>query len=184
MAKTASTAGTGNQVIGKVFIIYGTVKALAPDGTVRILAPNSPIFANDKIITESDGSISIMLDGPPATQIDLGRITEIVLDEDVYAGAAPEVVTEATAEAEKIQEALLQGEQPIELEATAAGGAAGAGGGHPIVNFALTGDEVTPGSGAETTGITYTTVNPIEGVFVETDAPPAPTPEPIIPVAP
>ena len=58
MAKNAATgSGTGNQVIGKVFIIYGTVKAVAPDGTVRILAPNSPVFCRRKIITESDGSV-------------------------------------------------------------------------------------------------------------------------------
>src|SRR4030042_5013160 len=102
MAKNAATgSGTGNQVIGKVFIIYGTVKAVAPDGTVRILAPNSPIFANEKIITESDGSISIMLDGPPPTQLDLGRMTEIVLDEDVYAGATPAAVTDATRSEER-----------------------------------------------------------------------------------
>src|SRR4030042_5542263 len=108
MAKNAATgSGTGNQVIGKVFIMYGTVKAVAPDGTVGILAPNSPVFADDKIITESDGSISIMLDGPPPTQLDLGRTTEIVLDQDVYAGAAPEAATETTAEAQQIQENLL-----------------------------------------------------------------------------
>ena len=61
MAKNAvSGNGTGNQVIGKVLIIYGTAKAVAPDGTMRILAPNSPVFADEKIITESDGSVSIM----------------------------------------------------------------------------------------------------------------------------
>ncbi|MFH0882040.1 MAG: retention module-containing protein, partial [bacterium] len=146
--------------------IYGTVKAVAPDGTVRVLAPNSPVFADEKIITDSDGSVSIMLDGPPPTQLDLGRMTEMVLDQDVYAGATPEAVTESTAEAEKIQEALLQGDQPIELEATAAGGAGDTGGGHPIVNFALTGSEVTPGSGADTTGYTSTIAGTQEGVFV------------------
>ena len=170
MAKNAAT-GSGNQVVGKVFIIYGTVKAVAPDGTVRILAPNSPVFANDKIITDSDGSISIMLDGPPPTQLDLGRLTEIVLDEDVYAGATPGAVAEATAEAQQVQEALLQGDQPIELEATAAGGAGDTGGGHPIVMFDLTGSEVTPGSGAETTGITTTSPDTIGGVLGETPPP-------------
>ena len=67
--------------------------------------------------------------------------------------------------AQQIQEALLQGDQPIELEATAAGGDAGAGGGHPIVIFGLTGSEVTPGSGAETTGITTTTSDTTGGVL-------------------
>jgi hypothetical protein len=172
MAKNAATgSGTGNHVIGKVFIIYGTVKAVASDGTVRILAPNSPVFADEKIITDSDGSVSIMLDGTPPTQLDLGRMTEIVLDEDVYGGAAPEAVTEATAEAQQIQQTLLQGDQPIELEATAAGGAAGAGGGHPIVIFGLTGEEVTPGSGAGTTGITTTGADTLGGALGAPAAP-------------
>ncbi|RPH52043.1 MAG: retention module-containing protein [Desulfobacteraceae bacterium] len=159
----AKSAGTENQVVGKVFILYGTVKAVAPDGTVRVLAPNSPIYANEQIITGSDGSVSIQFSGPPVTQLDLGRMMEIIIDEDVYAGVAPEVITEAAAEAEKIQEALLAGDGEINLEATAAGGEGGAGGGHPVVSFDLTGNEVTPGSGAGTTGITTTGVGTLTG---------------------
>ena len=181
MAKIAKAAGTENQVVGKVFILYGTVKAVSPDGTERVLAPNSPIYADDHIITGSDGSVSIQFDGPPVTQLDLGRMTEIVIDEDVYAGVVPEVVSEAAAEAEQVQQSLLEGDQPIELEATAADGTTGAGGGHPVVNFALTGGEVTPGSGADTTGITSTTVDTTGGVFVETPAAPVPAPEPVLP---
>ncbi|MFO7668001.1 MAG: retention module-containing protein, partial [Desulfobacterales bacterium] len=187
MATTANTAGGGNQVVGKVFILYGTVKAVSPDGTVRILAPNSPIYANEQIITGADGSISIQFDGPPVTQLDLGRMTEIVIDEDVYAGVAPEVVTEAAADAEKIQEALLAGDEEIDLEATAAGGTADGGGGHPTVVFDLDGNEVTPGSGAETEGIITSSVDPLSGVVPEGTAPPTPEltpepePEPVIP---
>lgn len=140
MAKIAKAAGTENQVVGKVFILYGTVKAVSPDGTEPALAPNSPIYVDDHIITGSDGNVSIQFDGPPVTQLDLGRMTEIVIDQDVYAGVAPEVVSEAAAQAEQVQESLLAGDQPIDLEATAAGGATGAGGAHPVVNFALTGE--------------------------------------------
>ena len=198
MAKIAKAAETGNQVVGKVFILYGTVKAVSPDGTVRVLAPNSPIYADERIITDSDGSVSIQFDGPPVTQLDLGRMTEIVIDQDVYAGVAPGVVAEAAAEAEQIQQFLLSGDQPIELqetiertsirlwtilqgelEETAAGGVAGEGGGKPVVNFALTGGDVIPRSGVDTTGINFTTVNPIEGFFVENTAAIEPTPAPI-----
>jgi hypothetical protein len=165
MASTENTTGTGgaNHVIGKVSILYGTVKAISPDGTVRILAPNSPVYANDQIITESDGSVAIMLDGPPPAQLNLGRMTTIILDEDVYAGVTPAMISDAAAEAEQIQKELLSGDQPIELEATAAGGVASAGGGHPVVKFELTGDEVTPTSGAETIGIIQPPIEPIEG---------------------
>jgi len=151
MAEIANAAGTGNQVVGKVFILYGTVKAISPDGTEHALAPNSPIYADDRIITDSDGSVSIQFDGPPVTQLDLGRMTEIVIDQDVYAGVAPEAISEAAAEAEQVQEFILEGEKPIELEATAAGGDTGAGGTHPVFTLAPDGHTVTPVSGAETT---------------------------------
>ena len=161
MASNESTTGTaaGSQVVGKVFVQYGTAKAVAADGTERALAPNSPIFAHDQIITDSDGSVSIMIDGhdgAPATQLDLGRMSHITIDEDVYAGAAPGVTADATAEADKIQQALLAGDQPIDLDATAAGGDAGAGGGvtSPF-SLSLTGAEGQVGSGAGTTGPGY-----------------------------
>ncbi len=178
----ATSAGTGNQIIGKAFILHGTVKAVAPDGTVRVLGPNSVIYADERIITESDGSVSIMLDGPPPGQIDIGRMSDVLLNEDVYAGATPEVVTDAAADAERIQEALTSGDQPIELDATAAGGGAGAGGGITLVNFALDGSEGNVTSGAETTGIGLGTVNPLLGIVVEDTVlavAPEPVPEPI-----
>ncbi|MBW1648774.1 MAG: hypothetical protein JRJ72_11855 [Deltaproteobacteria bacterium] len=152
MAETTSTQGAAiNEVVGKVFILYGKVKAIAPDGTVRILTVNSPVFAMDRIVTESDGSVAIMFDGPPQAQIEIGRMSDVLIDEDVYAGATPEQVAETTAEVEDIQ-AMLQGEGEIELEAPAAGGPADSGGGHPTVVFDLTANEVVPDSGAETTG--------------------------------
>jgi len=137
-------------------------------GQVIGLGPNSVIYANERIVTEADGSVSIMLDGPPPSQIDLGRMSDVLLNEDVYAGVTPEVVKDAAAEAadaEKIQEAL-EGQGDIELDATAAGGAAGTGG-QDVVRFNLDGSEVTPESGAETTGIGFDTVDTLEGVTAE-----------------
>src|SRR5512145_2362350 len=118
--KIVSAGATGNQVVGKVIILYGTVKAISPDGAVRLLAPNSPIFANDRIVTESDGSVSIMMDGAPPSQIDLGRMSNVAIDEDVYAGTAPDAVADAAAQAEQIQQAILAGDQPIDFEPAAA----------------------------------------------------------------
>ena len=43
--------------IGQVFVIFGEVKAIAPDGTIRMLAPNSPIFADERIVTGGDGRV-------------------------------------------------------------------------------------------------------------------------------
>jgi len=167
MADQQNTQGTGasHQVVGKVFVLYGTVKAIAPDGTVRVLSPNSPVFAYDRIVTESDGRVSIIMEGTQM-HLDLGRMSDVVLDEDVFGGATPETVSDAAAEVEQIQMAILEGEEPIELEATAAGGPASAGGGHPTVVFELTGEVVTPTSGAETEGITTSFPDPIEGVAI------------------
>jgi hypothetical protein len=150
MAKSAKAAETGTQVIGKAFIVYGTVKAIAPDGTVRVLGPNSVIYADERIVTESEGSISIMLDGPPPSQIDIGRMSDVLLNEDVYAGVTPAATTDASADAEKIQQAL-EGQGDIELDATAAGGAEGTGGA-TLVQFSLDGAEGNVTSGAGTTG--------------------------------
>jgi len=165
MAKMAKDpAGyTGHPAVGKVIIIYGHVKAIAADGTVRVLKLNSLVYADDRIVTQSDGSVSIILDGTPPIHLDLGRMTEVALDEDVFGIAGPSVTADAAAEAEAIRQALLAGDQPIQPEAPAAGGEADAGGGHPIVNFSLTGEEVTPTSGAETRGITFAMPDIIKG---------------------
>ena len=157
MAKTAKAA---SGAIGKVAIIYGEVKAIAPDGTVRILGPNSLVFADDQIITGADGSVSLILDGTPPIHLDLGRMSQITLDEDVYGG--PASAADAAAQAEQAQQAILAGEQPIEPEAPAAGGEASSGGGHPVVNNSLTGAEVTPDSGAETRGIGFAPLENVE----------------------
>lgn len=154
MAQIARETGAEHPVVGKVFILYGTVQAVSPDGTVRLLAPNSPVYADDHIITGGDGSVSIQFDGPPVTQLDLGRMTEVVVDQDVYVGATPETVSESAADAEQVHQALIEGDQQIELEATAAGGSTGAGGGHPVVIFTLDGNQgYISTTGADSSGI-------------------------------
>ncbi len=109
MATAENTTGTesGNQVIGKVSILYGNVKAISSDGTERALSPNSLIFAYDRVITESDGMVSITIDDGAQTQIDIGRMSDVVIDEDIFAGVSAEDAADAAAEVEQIQEALL-----------------------------------------------------------------------------
>ena len=150
-------AQAGHEVKGKVAVLHGTVKAISPDGVARVLTVNSLIYADDKIITGGDGSISIVFGSVPPTQLDLGRMSEVQITEDVYGGhATPAAVADATAEQEAIQAALLQGEQPIQLDATAAGGELSSGGGHPIWVVNPDWHGVTPESGAETRGIQWT----------------------------
>ncbi len=153
--------------VGNVVILYGNVKAIAIDGTERTLAPNSPIFAYDTIVTESDGSVSIVMDDPAQSQVDLGRMSHVIIDDDVFAGVTAEDVAAAAAEIEQIQEALLaEGYDPtVELEPPAAGSSPAAGGGHPVPDFARVTHEGGVTSGAETTGITGDTVDTIPAVF-------------------
>src|SRR5210317_560073 len=174
MQPAGITMETGNQPIGSVAILYGNAKAISIDGTERVLSPNSPIFAYDRIITESDGRVSIIIDDPAQSQLDIGRMSHIIIDEDIFAGVTEEDVKASTAEIEQIQEALLtEGFDPtIELEAPAAGGSPSAGGGHPVANFARVTHEGEITSGAETTGITGDTVNPIPGIDDAQNNPP------------
>jgi len=169
---------TANLLVGKVAILYGNVKAVASDGTERVLAVNSPIFAHDRIMTGSDGMVSIVIDDAAQTQIDIGRMSDVVIDEDIFAGISGAEATEAAAEVEQIQELLLaEGDTfdpTTELEAPAAGGVASAGGGHPVPVFDRITHEGEVTSGAETTGITTTNPEPITGIVEE------PPPEPII----
>ncbi|MBU5615336.1 retention module-containing protein, partial [Geomonas azotofigens] len=166
----------GHQVVGKVVILYGTVKAISPDGAIRLLMPNSPIFADDRIVTESDGSASIVFDGAQGNQLDLGRMMNVAIDHDVYGTVMSGDTTDTTAEVAQIQQALATGDQPIELEAPAAGGPADAGGTHPIYVVTATGEEVLPTGGVTTTGVTFGTTGAIEGpVTVATTSPVLPT---------
>ena len=173
MAKN-SNAGTSKPVlkdlsgqhaaVGKAVIVYGHVTAIGIDGTMRILKPNSLVYADDKIITDSDGSISILIDGASPIHLDLGRMTEITLDEDVYAPVSPSVVSDSIAEAQQIQQALLAGDQPIQPEAPAAGGAGDTTGGLDYVKFEYNRPEGLVTAGAETTGPGYTPTETLQGI--------------------
>ena len=75
-------AADQTQPIGKAFIIYGTVKAVAANGTERLLAPNSPIFAGERIVTGPDGSVSVVFNDN-AGHLELGRMSDVLMDQDV-----------------------------------------------------------------------------------------------------
>jgi hypothetical protein len=173
MAIIEKTVETGyfDQPVGKVVILYGNVIARSVDGTERLLSINSPIYSYDTIITESDGRVTITMDDPAQSQLDIGRMSQVLLDEDIYAGVTAEEVAAAAEEVEQIQQQLLEeGFDPtVELEAPAAGGQPPAGGGHPVPDFARVTHEGEISSGAETTGITTDTVDPIPGAVLEED---------------
>ncbi|KAB2889650.1 MAG: retention module-containing protein, partial [Desulfobulbaceae bacterium] len=157
----SGTGGPGSAApVGKVFVIFGEVKAIAPDGTVRLLAPNNPVFADERVVTGGDGRISITFNDTEQTVLTLGRSTDVVINEDVYGQEPPDDFSDVAGEVADIQQALEEGDfdPTTEFEPTAAGPAAGGPGGvasardggasYPV--FILTGEEVIPDSGAET----------------------------------
>jgi len=112
---TEKTTGPGSQPVGSVVIINENTKAISPDGTERLLAADSPIFAQDRIITEGDGRISIVIDDAVQTQIDLEGGNDIIIDEDIFGGVSSELVAHASAGVEQVQEAFFI--QDIDLTA-------------------------------------------------------------------
>ncbi len=165
-------ATTSIQLVGKAFIVYGTVKAVSAAGVERILTPNSPIYADERIVTGPDGSISIVL-ADNHGHLDLGRMSDVLIDEDVYGAGGHEGAADAVAQVTDIQ-AALQDENfdpTTDLPSPAAGaGVAGTGargGGRQIVVFEADNKEVLPDSGAETKGIVHTFLDPPPGGFAQ-----------------
>src|SRR5665647_1337446 len=166
-------AAKSMQPIGQAFIVYGTVKAVSAAGIERVLTPNSPIYADERIVTGPNGSISITLAGNHG-HLELGRMSDVLMDEDIYGAGGHEGATDAVAQVGDVQSALQNNENfdpTTDLPAPAAGpgvagaGAAGAGGGRHIVVFDSNNLTVTPDSGAETRGITHNFLNPPPGAL-------------------
>ncbi len=170
-------ATQNGEIVGKAVIVYGTVKAVSAAGVERLLTPNSPVYADERIVTGADGSISILLTEQNA-HLDLGRMSEMVLDEDVYAaGQGRYEVADTAAEVADIQAALEGGnfDPTTGLPATAAGAgvvAAGPrGGGRHLVIFTPDQLEVIPDSGAETIGISRNFLDPPPVEYMPEDEP-------------
>lgn len=178
MATSSSieNSGAGSQPVGTVVVVRGTVQAVAADNSVRLLEAGSPVFLGERIVTGNDGMISIALGGGADGQLDLGRMSDVLINSDLFP-AAPGDFTEAVAEVEQVQQALLAGDfdPTTDFEPTAAGPAAAGpaddGGGSSYVEFTLTGEAVTPTSGAETTGTGLNFLDPEPQQFEEPEAP-------------
>ena len=100
MADETVESGTGSagNPVGQAFVAMGEVRAIAPDGSIRLLEPNSPIFFNEKIVTGGDGRVSILFPDGNAAMLTLGRNSEIVIDEDVVDSGGPDEISDAVSE--------------------------------------------------------------------------------------
>ena len=137
MDSTENTTGSGSQEVGRVAIIYSDVKAISANGMERQLSVESPIFANDRIITEGDARVSIVIHDDAHTQIDLGGMSDVIIDEDIFGGVGSEEIAGAAAEVKELQEAFFI--QDIDLTAEPAAvttdSVESAGGGHTVADF-------------------------------------------------
>lgn len=98
--------------IGQALMVHGTVYAESVNGMSTVLQPNSPIFINDSIDTGSDGALSIVFSDNAAPQLDLDRMTTMIIDDDVLGNALPDL-GDVSVESGIVQD-LLQNWEAIE----------------------------------------------------------------------
>lgn len=138
--------------IGRVAVLYGQVRAVAGDGSQRLLQPDSPVFAGEVIVTGPDGMVSIIFDDQLQTQLDLGRMSEVLLDDDVHGGTDGLDLQDAVSEVEDIQQGLLDPDfDPTLEEEPPAAGPPPSAGDHYYVKFDAIGAEVLPDNPVVTT---------------------------------
>ncbi|TAK45377.1 MAG: retention module-containing protein, partial [Betaproteobacteria bacterium] len=123
-------AATG-KVLGTVTSVVGEVKAIAADGTVRILQVGDEIHADETLNTGTLGSINIVMAN--GATLDCGANTDLPLHEGLLgvaaAVAAAPAITAPAGDVAALQAAIAAGQDPSQVaQATAAGGAPAAGG--------------------------------------------------------
>jgi hypothetical protein len=179
---------------GIVKAVTGVVKAIAVDGSERILQVGDRVLPNEQIKTGDNGVLAVEFsDG---STMDLGRNSDIILNENSLVSDEANKQTSSTLEdaqeeVAEIQKALAEDESfdPSKLEAPAAGGVAAVGGGaeddgSSVVEIDYLNPTMTPYNGFDTTGITVAfpeqrevlLLDPDQSVSVE-----EPLPPPIIP---
>ena len=153
--------------IGTVQSVTGLVRAIAEDGTERILSVGDRVAENEKIIT-GDGVIVIAFtDG---TVLDLGSNSSVVLNDDVLNPDGEQTAqsrSEAENEVAALQEALANDPNfdPSALPATAAGPAAGGtddNNGHTVVSVDYLNPRAPVEAGFDTIGISQEFLQPEE----------------------
>ena len=144
--------------IGTVQSVTGLVRAIAEDGSERILSVGDSVAENEKIITGSGVIVIAFTDG---TVMDLGSNSSIVLNDDVLNQEGAQAVQSresANDEVAALQEALVNPnfDPTADLPATAAGApAAGTTGnnGHTLTSIDYLNPEAPVESGFDTVGI-------------------------------
>ncbi|MDR3090118.1 MAG: VCBS domain-containing protein [Desulfobulbaceae bacterium] len=153
------------RIIGTVSIVHGAVKAVSSAGVERILVVGGPVFVGERIVTGADGVVSIAWLGGQGVSLDLGRMSEILVDDSLFDGAAT-VAALPQDEAAIITDFEENPELLNTLPPSSSGGAYSvteAGGSHHYTVAVAAGQEVSPDSGAETRGVLGYSANEDEG---------------------
>ena len=161
-------------IVGTVSQLVGRAVAIKADGSERILTLGDQVFADEMVRVSPDSSIEISMEGGEPVRLDAGQ--SWLVSNETFNEAEDFDLTEAVADIESIQEAILAGVDPTEVaEATAAGETAAGGEGNEgssTVNVLRTGEEVDPTAGHETVGFDGTPEELIqeEGLGVDSAA--------------
>ncbi|EAR60921.1 retention module-containing protein [Neptuniibacter caesariensis] len=143
-------------VIGTVSHLIGRAVAIKADGSERVLLLGDEVYADEMIRVAPDASIEIAMENGEPVRLDGGQ--NWLASSETYTESEDFDLSEATADVESIQAAILAGADPTEVaEETAAGGDAPAAGGQgnegsSTVNIERTAEEVDPTAGYSTIG--------------------------------
>ncbi len=77
--------------VGLALVVQGSVRVQSTNGVTRVIEPNSEIYLDDRIETGSSGAVSIVLGYAEGAQLDLGRMSHMIVDEDVMGGTLPDL---------------------------------------------------------------------------------------------
>jgi len=77
--------------IGQALVVQGSVTMQSVNGVGQVVKPNSPIHLDDRIDTGGDGAVSILLADSENTQLDIGNMSRIIIDDDVAGSILPEL---------------------------------------------------------------------------------------------
>ncbi len=164
-------------IIGTVSHLVGQVFAIKADGSERLLALGDPVFSDEMVRVAPGGAIEISMDSGELVKLEGGQ--NWLATTETYQEAGDFDLSEAAADIQSIQEAIIAGVDPTEVtEATAAGGepAAGAEGdeGSSTVVVNRTAEEVDPTAGYDTIGFQDTFEQPEEELLFTPEAPDEP----------
>ncbi|MFY0676822.1 MAG: retention module-containing protein, partial [Neptuniibacter sp.] len=160
--------------IGTVSLLIGRAVAVKADGTERVLALGDQVFADEMVRVSPDGAIEIAMEAGDPVKLEGGQTW--LASTETYQTSEDLDLSEAVADIDSIQAAILAGVDPTQVaEATAAGGETAAGGdgneGSSTVVLDRTAEEVDPTAGYGTVGFQDTFEQPEEELLFTPEEP-------------